>query len=158
MDLATLRTSQPGRLRAAAQAYRGEAERFVPYEPQWRDRVVRPAAEGWTGDAAQQAEAPLYDTQLRLADAEGLLRDTAETLDRAGGDLERAKDQMDDLVSRAEAAGWLVGEDGSLSRRPDEPQDDPQQAIMLQQQGEQISQRMTDILRTATDIDADTAK
>ncbi|GAA4869163.1 hypothetical protein [Kitasatospora terrestris] len=158
MDFATLRASQPGRLRAAAQAYRGEAERFVQYEPQWRDRVVRPAAEGWTGNAAQQAEAPLYDTQLRLANGEGLLRDTAETLDHAGVDLERAKEQMDDLVSRAEAAGWLVGEDGSLSRRPDEPQDDPQQAIVLQQQAEEISRRMADILRTATDVDADAAK
>ncbi|GAA2742406.1 hypothetical protein [Kitasatospora cinereorecta] len=158
MDYATLHDSNPGALAATAQVYRAEAERWTHYADDWRDRVERPAIENWTGQTASRAEAHLVETEARMRRGQSVLVDTAEALDEGAMLLGSFRDQLRGLSLEAKSYGWVIGDDGSVSRSPwEEPATDPVVLVQQHQQQEAIEDRIRRILDEAGRADADLA-
>ncbi|MFJ5882772.1 alpha/beta hydrolase [Kitasatospora cineracea] len=166
MDIRTLQNGRYDELFAAADAYERIGGAFADHSSTWDNGVHgRVRSSGWTGDAADRADASLQATGVKVKAAAGELRSIAPVLREGAEAFLLAQNKLAALLQDAKADGYQVGADGSVSWEPATPSAPGQGTTideLVQQQAREMqataySARIEQVLKEAEHADQVTA-
>lgn len=115
LTLSEARAFTAGYLTGAAACWSGQAVRWVEAYDRVATEVLSPGGTTWSGEAAESAATRVGDDRQRVLRAADELQAAATTARRSAADLLAARTALLDTVRAAEAAGFAVGEDFSVS-------------------------------------------
>ncbi|MQA85014.1 MAG: hypothetical protein GEV03_10415 [Streptosporangiales bacterium] len=154
-----LRDAQLGKLNEAAGAWRKLTNELDDLEERSKDEVTGPIrGSGWKGPAAKAASAELdrLDDEFALATLE--VRNVATALDAAVGEFQGLQQELRRAIDEATDLHLKIRDDGAVELPPvaASERDDPgtaQARSRLAAQAQQLADRITGIVRRATDAD-----
>lgn len=104
-------------LSCAAESYRRAADRVEGVADTHARQMSAPGGSMWAGDGADSAFQAVYADRGVVYRAADHMRDVAKTAGLAAQDLSRIRDRALDAISEAEADGYRVGDDLTVSDR-----------------------------------------
>ncbi|WP_051055306.1 MULTISPECIES: alpha/beta hydrolase [Kitasatospora] len=142
MDIKTLQDGRYDGMFAAADAYDRIGSAFADHSSTWNNGVQgRARNSGWTGQAADKADASLSETGIKVQAAAGELCSIAPVLREGAEAFMLAQNKLAALLTDAKADGYQVGADGSVSWQPATPTA-PDQGITIDQMFQQQAREM----------------